>query len=168
MTRLHNARSSTGSRYAAIDCAISAVHLIDWLLQAVTQKRHVELTGKNKNEHGAISGFIEKQAVKLHGLETCRLLANTIKHRVLNKGDDESFKTSHSIIFEPPFHADAPETWNGEISPRSFIVHIDGRNEDIHALLDQLEREWRVFLAGEGFLDAELSKQEIDYERFVE
>lgn len=161
--RLHDASGTLDVRYAAIDCAVDAWHLVDWVLQFVNDERHIELSGVERHKHGAAEGFLKKNSARLPDLRQIQVIANTGKHRALRKGDDPTFKTFTTVVFNPPFNASSPESWaNMKIRPAAYIECEEGRIDVLH-FFQRIERAWRLVLVEEGLLGSELAGCEINY-----
>lgn len=162
ITRLKGARASLEMGYAALDCAITAWHLMDWLLASVSPKRHEELTGIKQGKSSPAKGFIERNEHRLPGIRDCQLIANTGKHLVLSGHDDPSLETQTAALFEPPFDANDPSSWP-RVTVRPVAYILRGKEKvDAVAFFVDMERQWRHLLVEEGFLSASLRDQEID------
>lgn len=153
LARLKEAESTKDLQFAALDCAIWAYHMIDWVLAAVTDARHIELCGFARYEGRAVRGFIAKREAPLRSaLEVCEQIALTSKHRVLTRTpDDPSFATGHTVRFDPPFNAADPLSRSISMKAVGYVREVtSGRSFDVIDVMDAAIANWKHFLQSEG------------------
>jgi len=162
ITRLKNSKGSPDLRYAALDCAITAWHLSDWLLASVSDQRYQELTGVKRDARGFMEGFIARNEQRLPDIRTCQLIANTGKHLVLTKHDDATIEARTTVRFTPPFDAADPSSWaNVKVQEVAYISRGAGTQNAIEFFLN-VERHWRHVLVDEGLLSSNLRDRSIE------
>jgi len=152
LERLKAAQYTRDQQYAALDCSIWAFHMIDWVLNAISNDDHVRLTGYARNNGKAIDGFITTNEKRLPLLNVCKQIALTSKHRVLTRTrDDPDLLTSHSIEFDPPF--DGP-TWEGAARAVAYLrVESTGEQVEAYHFFEGVVAQWRGFLKSEKLFD---------------
>jgi hypothetical protein len=91
--RLRSGGGTKVVQYAAFDCAVTASHILDWVLHEVDDASHLRLTGvpknykpKKKGEFGPIAGFIHINGGRMGGIEYCRQISNSVKHMTITMG----------------------------------------------------------------------------------
>lgn len=155
LKRLKEAQYTKDVQFAALDLAVWGFHMIDWVLNEVTDTRHIEITGHNRGARQAIAGFVEKQSDRLRVLGFCGQIANTGKHRVLTRQiDDATFLTSHTIHFEPPLIAG--QSYGGKIYAAAFLKNTaSGQKIGAGEFFTSMVEQWRGFLKAESLYDWE-------------
>lgn len=153
LARLRNARSTKDIQFAALDLAIWGFHMIDWVLNGVTDDRHLALTGCHRHARGIVSGFIKLQSTRIGAIGFCHQIANTGKHRVLtHQPDDPSFLTSHTIHFDPPFVAG--KEYGGKIFATAYLQDTStGQQLTAIEFFIAMVEQWREFLKVENLYD---------------
>lgn len=147
VSRLSELASSYEIKYAALDCANDAWHMVDWVLASVSAEDHRALCGKNFGEHGATDEFLSRHKAELPRLNTCRAIANSGKHLVLRK--PSGVQTSTSVEFNPPFDSSQP-SWSGELKNILYIEDTDGQHR-ADAYFAAALVDWEAYLTRLGF-----------------
>lgn len=96
--RLRGATSSDGVRYAVFDCAVTALHLVDWVWCALDKDRRTRLTGTAAGRDYA-RRFIDATTGRLPALEYCWQIATGMKHVRASKRDSAQMTTRTSLDF---------------------------------------------------------------------
>lgn len=155
--RLRNGSSSTAMAYAAMDCAIDATHLADWVLRAVDDDHHKRLTGTSIGQDGEVflKGFNGKVDDRIPTLAYCRDIANRAKHVILTRSKPMDIKTGRSIKLNPPidFRKEFPK--NLTATPYAYIIVGDEKCYVLD-LFEDAAAEWKTFLIEEGLFDHDL------------
>lgn len=155
--RLRNGNSSTVVSYAAMDCAIDATHLADWVLRAVSDDHHKRLTGKSIKTDGEVNlkGFNDKVDDRIPTLAYCRDIANHAKHVMLTRSKPMDIITGRSIKFHPPidFRKSFPDDLT--VTPYAYII-VEDEKCFVIDLFDDAAIEWKTFLIEEGLFDHDL------------
>jgi hypothetical protein len=155
LKRLREATSTKDLQFAALDLAVWGFHMIDWVLNSVTDERHVALCGQNRKARpGQITkGFIERQSIRIGTIGMCGQIANTGKHRVLTLSkDDPSFTTNHTIKFRPAYVAG--EEYRGRISAEAYLKDTStGQEIEASIFFATMIEQWREFLKAERLYD---------------
>ncbi|UWU20161.1 hypothetical protein N2601_12740 [Rhizobium sp. CB3060] len=161
--RLKKANLQNEARYAAIDCAVDAWHLVDWVLHRdqVDDANFTRLTGgrkrkETKPERDQFDGktveanFADAQEHRLPALKFCRILANSVKHREIRKDSMPELWSGSSYKL-------TWETRDGERSLKShtLFVYVGYEGEKHHAfdLFEKMADQWRTFLIEEGLFE---------------
>lgn len=154
LDRLKAARSTRDLQYAALDCAIWAFHMIDWVLESVDDAAHLRLTGKQRDGKKVLDGFLATNASRLPALPWIGQIANTGKHRVLrNSKDDPSWVTGHTIRFDPPFDARNPHN-PVSISAVAYLrMTATAEEMQVQAFFEGVVSQWEHFLKRENLFD---------------
>jgi hypothetical protein len=151
--RLRAARSSVEARYAAVDCSVTSLHLADWVLHAVSDERHKELSGQIRNHKHAVAGFAKLQAAKLPDLEYCYPIGNSVKHRELRNDKSPSLwtGTTSRLIWSEP----TEDTGKRSITGVKLITYfkLDGERYNAIELFEAMASQWRSFLIEEGLFE---------------
>jgi hypothetical protein len=143
--------------YAAMDCAVDATHLADWVLRAVNDDHHKRLTGKAispKNEVD-LQGFDAKNKDRISSLALCRDIANHAKHVLLTRSKSLNIGTGRSIKFDPPIKVGQPFPENFKANAYVYIIE-DGQTRSVLNLFEDAAAEWKTFLIEEGLFDHDL------------
>ncbi|WP_173089021.1 hypothetical protein [Devosia sp. 1635] len=144
--RLKEAKVSSEARYAALDCANDAWHLVDWVLASVSPERHKELCGHRTLSREAAAGFRDRYSEELPKLKTCQQIANTGKHLILSRQTvDQNISTFSSARFDPAFDATAP-TWTGDLWP---VLHVEDGNgtSEASSFFGSAWEDWHAWLS---------------------
>ncbi|MBY5684848.1 hypothetical protein HFO32_22250 [Rhizobium leguminosarum] len=141
--RLREAKHTKAIQYAAFDCAVTASHILDWVLHELGDAGYLRLTGKARGEKGAVAGFIKRNGA-LGGLEYCRQIANSVKHVKITMGPVmENMTTGSSSKLE----------WqdNRIVNVTSYAyIKIDGQKYPVVDLFSDMADQWYLFLTTEG------------------
>lgn len=159
LARLKRAVSTKDLQFAAIDLAVWGFHMVDWVLNTVSDEKHTELTGKVRKGKKITDGFIERQSMRVGTLEVCRQIANTGKHRVLTQSDDNpSFVTRHTIRFEPAYVVG--EEYRGRMFAQAYLKDTTtGQEVDAVVFFNAMVEQWRGFLKAHGLYDWDYNYQ---------
>lgn len=154
LDRLKAARWTKELQYAALDSAIWAFHMIDWVLETVDDSAHVRLTGKSRGGKQVLEGFIETNAKALPTLPFLQQIANTGKHRVLRVSNDEpAWITGHTVRFAPPFNATDPQR-KISISAVAYLrINETGEEMQVQTFFEAVLAQWEQFLKREKLFD---------------
>ncbi|AVA21309.1 hypothetical protein [Rhizobium sp. NXC24] len=150
--RLRSGGSSASVAYAAMDCAIDATHLADWVLRAVDNDHHIRLTGKpiSKDNDISLKGFDHVCGDRLRALAFCRDIANHSKHVVLTRRKPiDGIETGRSIRFNPSYNAVKGPTKGQTVFAYAYIIVNEERFFVIELFQDMAD-QWKQFLADEG------------------
>lgn len=147
--RLQSAQCTKAIRYAAFDAAVTASHILDWVLHELDDAAHLRLTGcekgkkPKKGEIGPVAGFIQKNG-GLGGLEFCRQIANSVKHVVITMGPVmTNMSTGSTIKLE----------WKVRQVVNAYAyayIKIDGQKYPVVDLFQDMADQWLKFLVDEG------------------
>ncbi|TVZ72821.1 hypothetical protein BCL32_1008 [Rhizobium mongolense USDA 1844] len=145
--RLRSSVASANVRYAAFDCAVTANHIVDWVLHFSDDARHFRLTGKNRLDaegnpkKGIMKGFGKKNKGRLPRLEFCRQIANSVKHVEVTHGPRmPNMVTGAGVRLKP------------EVAAYAYIIHNDKKSPIIE-VFEEMADQWKVFLIEEGFFN---------------
>lgn len=174
LTRLRSGRSTKELQFAALDCALSAYHLIEWVLHRVDGAVHLRLTGIPRKvgkdgipeiRSGDIRGFIARQSDTIGSLVICEQIALTGKHRILTRTpDNQSFDTGHNIEFDPPFDP-ASGMYMGDIHAVAYVRDVETGNEfPADAIFAAALGQWRDFLKREKLYDWNYDREPPDWD----
>lgn len=155
--RLQIGGSSAAVSYAAMDCAIDATHLADWVLRAVDNAHHVVLTGKPLTKDGDISlkGFDAVSGTRVPALAFCRDVANHVKHVMLTRSKPmENVETGRSVKFDPPYSAVDGPAADQKIFAYAYII-VDEKKYSVIELFSDAAEQWKKFLEEEGLFEEE-------------
>ncbi|WP_322886516.1 hypothetical protein U8C31_18280 [Sinorhizobium medicae] len=150
--RLRAGGSSAAVSYAAIDCAIDATHLADWVLRAVDNDHHIRLTGKSitKDNDISLKGFDAVSGERLPTLEYCRDIANHGKHFLLTRSKPmEGIETGRSIRIHPRYNALTGPTKGQSFFPYAYIK-VNDEKIFVIELFQEAAEQWLQFLQEEG------------------
>ncbi|KQQ61137.1 hypothetical protein ASF69_01560 [Rhizobium sp. Leaf311] len=95
--RLRSAVSIKAVQYAAFDAAVTASHILDWVLAELKPEAHLRLTGLRKKQkvkceegdqrkENPITNFIERNRDQLPDIDYCRQISNAVKHMKMSLG----------------------------------------------------------------------------------
>ena len=154
LDRLKAARWTRDIQYAALDSAIWAFHMIDWLLESVDDVAHLKHTGKQRGGRKILEGFLKTNAHELSTLHYVQQIANTSKHRVLTKStDDPEWVTGHTFRFDPPFDARQPNN-PVSISVGAYLrINATGEEIEVRPFFEAVVAQWEYVLKREGLFD---------------
>ncbi|MGO4566080.1 hypothetical protein AB4Z52_13615 [Rhizobium sp. 2YAF20] len=142
--RLRSAVGTKSVQYAAFDAAVTASHILDWILHELDESAHVRLTGVGKGKKGAVGGFIDRNGGMLGGLAFCRQIANSVKHVVITMGPVmENMSTGATVKFE----RDGDRFTN--VYAHAYIK-IDGQKYPVIELFQSMAEQWFLFMEIEG------------------
>ena len=154
LDRLKAARWTNELQYAALDSAIWAFHLIDWVLETIDDTAHVRLTGKPRHGRGVLEGFISANSNTLSTLSFLSQIANTSKHRVLRiSSDDPSWVTGHTIRFDPAYDATDPDRPTSISAVAYLRITANGEEVQVQAFFESVVAQWEQFLKREKLFD---------------
>lgn len=151
--RLRSARSSSESRYAAFDSAVDSLHLVDWVLHAVSNQRHKDLSGKTRDERHIVASFAKMQAARLPDLKYCYPIGNSVKHRELQNDKSPNLWTGSTARF---LWSESPEGMgNRTMTGVKLITYFELDEERYNAveLFEAMAEQWRTFLIEEGIFE---------------
>ncbi len=147
--RLRSGGGTKAVQYAAFDAAVTASHILDWVLHELDEASHLRLTGvekgkkPKKGETGPIGGFINVNGGMLGGLEYCRQIANSVKHMVITMGPVmANMSTGSTVKLE----------WQGDRISNAYAhayIKIDGKKYPVIELFQDMAEQWRLFLTTE-------------------
>ncbi|KWV43859.1 hypothetical protein AS026_19515 [Rhizobium altiplani] len=145
--RLQSSVASANVRYAAFDCAVTANHIVDWVLHFSNDAQHFRLTGKNRLDakgepsKGILKGFGKINKDRLLALEFCRQIANSVKHVEVTRGPQmPNMVTGAGVRLKP------------EVAPYAFIIYNDVKYP-ILEVFEAMASQWKRFLTEEGFFN---------------
>jgi hypothetical protein len=150
--RLRSGGGTRAVQYAAFDAAVTASHILDWVLHELDDAAHLRLTGcergkkSKKGEVGPIGGFIKLNGGMLGGLEYCRQIANSVKHMTITMGPVmASMSTGSTVKLE----------WSDKKITNAYAIayiQIDVAGEKINVveLFQAMAEQWVLFLESEG------------------
>ncbi|MEZ2406942.1 hypothetical protein AB6806_09005 [Bosea sp. RCC_152_1] len=147
--RLRVATASDDVKYAAFDCAIDAAHMVDWVLAAVNDERHLILSGEKRLSLQAPSGFADRQADKLPALKFCREIANGAKHFTLKPRKKPINVTTSSTV---SIRMTIDKGTVVDARPYAYVV-IDGVKYNVLEMFEDMYEQWLDFLKAENLLD---------------
>jgi hypothetical protein len=148
--RLKAATSSGPVIYAAMDCAVTATHIADWVLARADDDTHMRLTGERRGKHVSMHGFNVTQEYRLDALKFCRDIANHSKHLVLTQATPiPGMDTKSTFKFTPPYN---PEMgWQrGQAVVTTVHIEANGGRWPVTELFDDMATQWFDFLRSEG------------------
>lgn len=151
--RLHAARSSLEARYAAFDCAVTALHMADWVLHAVSDERHKALSGKTRDEKHVVASFAKKQAARLPDLKYCYPIGNSVKHRELQNDRSQTLwtGTTSRFIWSESAEASGKRSLTGVKLITYF--ELDGERYNAVELFEAMAEQWQAFLVEESLFE---------------
>lgn len=145
--RLRSSVASANVRYAAFDCAVTANHIVDWVLHFSDDASHFRLTGKNrlnakgKPERDIIKGFGDTNEDRLPALEYCRQIANSVKHVEVTRGKPmPNMSTGATVRLKP------------KVTAYAYIIYNDVKSPVIE-VFEEMAAQWKDFLIEEGFFN---------------
>lgn len=150
--RLRTGRGTKELQYAAIDAAVTASHILDWVLKELEPEAYLRLTGLEKGkplppkDRGPIMRFIELKKETMPGINFCREIANTMKHMKLSLG---------SVMKGMAIGSTVKLQWtDNRITSTEAIAYVqikpDGEKINVIDLFQQTAEQWREFLVDEG------------------
>ncbi|MBX5160405.1 hypothetical protein HJB89_25305 [Rhizobium sp. NZLR8] len=148
--RLKAGGGTKAVQYAAMDAAVTASHILDWVLNELTPDAHLRLTGlkrgakRKRDEPGPIITFIERNRNELGGIDYCRQIANSMKHMKISLGPAINGIGSTVKL-----------KWTeNQITSAHAIAYIqikdNGDKINIVELFEDTAEQWRGFLIEEG------------------
>lgn len=123
--------------YRAYNCAVTAVHLADWLWQSCTPDQHAQVAAQfgftlTQDSRKNLTRFYDAVAKKCRAFHICREIANGSKHMKPNKSDDDVL-----------VHADWRIVESEGRHRYVFTLHIDDNGRRVTAI--------SVFIAARDF-----------------
>lgn len=148
--RLKSARFTKPIQYAAFDAAVTASHILDWVLHELGPDAHLRLTGcekvaeRKKGQPNPVGCFIKKNDNHLGGLEYCRQISNSVKHMIVTMGPKmQNMSTGAST----KLHWENREL----IDFTSYAyIKVDGKKYEVVELFETMAQQWKDFLLAEG------------------
>ncbi|MEY9198431.1 hypothetical protein ABIA16_003547 [Sinorhizobium fredii] len=150
--RLRSGGGTKAVQYAAFDAAVTASHILDWVLHELDEASHLRLTGvekgkkPKKGEIGPIGGFIERNGGMLGGLEFCRQIANSVKHVVITMGPvmkDMSTGSTVKLVRDG-------DRFTNAYALAYIRLKKDGEKIPVIELFQSMAEQWFLFLEIEG------------------
>ncbi|MHC2361763.1 hypothetical protein [Rhizobium leguminosarum] len=144
--RLRAGGGTKAVQYAAFDAAVTASHVLDWVLHEVDEASHIRLTGVGKAKKRAVAGFIERNSGMIGGLEYCRQIANSVKHMIITMGPVMmTMSTGSAVKLE----------WTDKRITNAYAIayiRVDPAGEKINVveLFQATAEQWFLFLEREG------------------
>lgn len=149
--RLRLGVGSDNVRYAAFDCAVTASHIVDWVLHAIDDRQHQKLTGRTKQQNKIIAGFLTENADRLPPLKFCSEIANSVKHVVVTRGTPmNNISTGSAVKISPGFDARDRETWKDVKFAAYVYIVVDDKKFEVIELFRAMAGQWELFLREEG------------------
>lgn len=150
--RLRQNRSSADIQYAAIDAAVTASHILDWVLVELEPAAYLRLTGLKKGKRlkkgddGPIQTFIKLNGKEMPAIDYCRRIANNVKHRTSELGGpmkDMAIGHTVKLIWKEKKLTDT--------YPFAYIQKEPGGQKiNVLDLFDSMAEQWHDFLVSEG------------------
>ncbi|NKL94184.1 hypothetical protein [Rhizobium leguminosarum] len=142
--RLRSGGSTRAVQYAAFDAAITASHILDWVLHELDEVSYLRLTGVGKGKKGAVGRFIQRNGGMLGGLEFCRQIANSVKYVTITMGPVmTNMSTGSTVKLE----------WQGDRIINAYaqaFIKIDDQKYSVIELFQSMAEQWFLFLEIEG------------------
>ncbi|ANL47534.1 hypothetical protein AMC87_CH02868 [Rhizobium phaseoli] len=150
--RLRSGGGTKAVQYAAFDCAVTASHILDWVLHELDDAAYLRLTGiargnkRKKGEPSPVGGFIERNGGRMGGVEFCRQIANSVKHVVVTMGPPMPDMSTGSTV--------KLEWTEDRITNAYAIAYIqvepNGEKINVVELFQTTAEQWFLFLEREG------------------
>lgn len=155
LARLQGAVGHQSVRYAAFDCVVVSLHLVDWVMHSLPAETCLHLYGCSAEHRGAVKSFIEATREQLPHLASCELIANSSKHLVLRRDTAHAKVDANSMTrFTPPFDANNPDMWATVTAHAVAVVTIAGKEMDAQDFFREVVRDWHSYLEGNSLLRA--------------
>lgn len=154
--RLKTAVSSKAVQYAAFDAAVTGSHILDWVLNELSDEAHIRLTGLRKKQkvkckegdqlrENPITNFIERNRDQLPGIDYCRSISNAMKHMKMSLGQPmKGMGIGSTAKLKYTDHV---------ITGVEVIAYIEievGKKVNAVELFEETAEQWREFLVREG------------------
>lgn len=150
--RLRSGGGTKDVQYAAFDAAVTASHILDWVLNELTPEAHLRLTGsvkgakRGKGDPSPITRFIERNEDDLRAINYCRQIANAVKHMKISLGNPMKGMAIGSTV---------KLQWTDTRITSAYAVayiQIEQGGKKINAieLFEETAEQWREFLEREN------------------
>ncbi|MDE8763658.1 MULTISPECIES: hypothetical protein [Rhizobium] len=151
--RLRAGAGTKAVQYAAFDAAVTASHILDWVLHEIDAASHLRLTGvpkgykpTKKGELGPVAGFIHINGGRMGGIEFCRQISNSVKHMTITMGPVMTDMSTGSTV--------KLDWTKDKITNAYAIAYIQvapkGEKINVVELFQTTAEQWFLFLEREG------------------
>ena len=145
--------SSALSGYLALNIAMTAWHMVDWV-SADMNAAQCKLTTQylewpvpySKKTRDELAKAVTK---KCEALQTCRVIATAGKHAVVNCRPDPSLATRFEIVRPNPNEANLP----GEGLSYVWVIERDGKEYLAEEVFKKAHRFWEDLLSRLGIIE---------------